>query len=412
MRRAGRYIGVLGLVAALGALAVTNVFAQGGGPNLVVSAAAEPPDFEVSGGRFTLSFTVANEGNRRVGRRTIARVFLSTGRERGSDDIRLRGDRSIPRLRAGRQISTRTTLRIPATVRTGEYFLITCADVGNRVDETIDDDNCRFSGQKIGINVRANVGPPGPPGPAGAPGPQGSQGAPGAPGTPGQGDVAGDVITIPREILDMGEPTTDEQVAGYGPGDREGSTEQFDLAEVGGVRIRAQCVTTTNGDNEEPGDDDDNDGFEGVDNDFNTDEDGDEAKILLYMDEPDGTFSFSGPHGKRFNIEAGFENTTTSIEDPNDDTGGDGKHMALATARDPEARIAGDADDTDPASGPDITAPIFEPEDDWEAAFRSGSVYVATSTGTEFILNAYVGVDVLGADDQCVFGGSVTQVAD
>ena len=38
-------------------------------------------------------------------------------------------------------------------------------------------------------------------------------------------------------------------------------------------------------------------------------------------------------------------------------------------------------------------------------------MYVATSTGTEFILNAYVGVGVLGSQpNQCTFGGSVTVV--
>jgi len=403
MRRAGRYIGVLGLVAAVGALTVPSVFAQGGGSNLVVSASAEPPDFEVSGGRFTLSFTVANEGRSRAPRRTIARVYLSQGRQRGADDIRLRGDRIIPRLRAGRQISTRVTLRIPASVPTGEYYLIVCADVGNRVNETIDDDNCRFSGQRMGINVRRGAGPAGPPGPPGAPGTPGAAGAAGAAAPSNQ-------IVIPRKVLDMGDPTVDGPETR--PGDDEGSTEQFDLLEVGGVVIRASCVTTSNGDNEAPGTDADNDGFEGVDNDFDTDEDGDEAKILLYLDEDEGNFSFSGPHGKRFNVLAGFGNTTTSIADPADDTGGDGKHMALATARDPEARIVGDANDTDNTVGADATPPMFEPEDDWEAAFRSGSVYVATSGGTEFILNAYVGVDVLGADDQCVFGGSVTPVAD
>ena len=46
-----------------------------------------------------------------------------------------------------------------------------------------------------------------------------------------------------------------------------------------------------------------------------------------------------------------------------------------------------------------------------EQAFRNGSVYVATSSGTEFILNAYAGVGVLGsAPDQCTFGGSITVV--
>ncbi|HEX2086985.1 MAG TPA: hypothetical protein VHF89_14990, partial [Solirubrobacteraceae bacterium] len=82
---------------------------------------------------------------------------------------------------------------------------------------------------------------------------------------------------------------------------------------------------------------------------------------------------------------------------------------AIATAADPESRIEGDADDTDDTVGSDGS---FEPEDDWEHAFRNGSVYVATSSGTEFILNAYAGVGVLGAPaDQCVFGGSVTVVS-
>jgi hypothetical protein len=82
--------------------------------------------------------------------------------------------------------------------------------------------------------------------------------------------------------------------------------------------------------------------------------------------------------------------------------------MAIATAADPESRVEGDADDTDNTVGGDGA---FQPEDDWEHAFRNGSVYVATSAGAEFILNAYVGVGVLGAAaDQCSFGGSVTVV--
>jgi hypothetical protein len=365
-------------------------------PDLVVSSAAEPPDFIATedGGDFLNSFTVDNQGRRRARVVTTARAYLSLGRVMSADDRRRRvGSRRVKPLGRNQSITRRLIVRIPAEFRQGEYFLIVCADVRNQVDEINDRANCHVSGQKLRIAPEAAR--QGPPGPRGEPGPPG----PGA-----------DIVRLGRKTLDLGTATVTGK-PGYGPGDNEGSTQQFDLGEVGGVRIRASCVSTTNGDNELPGDDDDGDGFLGVDNDFNTDEDGDEAKILLYMDRPEGNFSFSGPHGKRFNINAGFGRTTTSIEDPNDDDGGDGKHMALATAADPESRIAGDADDTDNTVGEDTTAPVNEPEDDWEHAFRSGSIYVATSTGTEFILNAYAGVGVLGSRaDQCTFGGTVTVV--
>lgn len=415
MRRNLRAVPVLALACALFALLAAPAAAQlAKKPDLVVSSAAEPPDFIASedGADFLLSFTVDNQGRARVRRTTVARAYLSIGRVMSADDRRRRvGSGRITPLSIGKSRTRRLIVRVPPRLQTGEYFLIVCADVTNVVDELNDRANCHVSGQRLRVAPEAErgVGPAGPPGPAGPAGPRGETGPPGPPGPPGGGGASNQVV-IERATLDLGRSTVPGK-PGYGPGDNEGSTQTRDLATIGGVVIRAVCVSTTNGDNELPDDDDDGDGFLGVDNDFDTDEDGDEAKILLYLDQPDGNFSFSGPHGKRFNIEAGFGRTTTSIEDPNDDDGGDGKHMAIATAADPESRIAGDADDTDPSIGEDTTAPIFEPEDDWEHAFRNGSVYVATSGGTEFILNAYAGVGVLGSDpDQCTFGGSVTVV--
>ena len=396
MRRIHHGVPILVLTCALFAALAAPAAAQK--PDLVVESAAEPPDSAIADGNdFLVSFTVGNQGRRRAAR-TLARAYLSVGRVLSADDRRRRvGSRRVSALGAGRSQTRRLTVEIPPAFRRGEYFLIVCADVQNVVDEVNDRANCSVSGQKIQVvssaEEAARRGPAGPAGPAGPPGP------PGAGGT--------DLIKIPRKTLQLGEATRLGD-PGNGPGDNEGSTQQFDLAEVGGVRIRALCVQTTNGDNELPGDDDDGDGFLGVGNNFNTDEDGDEAKILLYLDRPEGNFSFSGIHGKRFNINAGFGNTTTSIDDPDDDTGGDGKHMALATASDPESRIKGDQNDGDANVGEDDS---FEPEDDWEQAFRSGSTYVATSSGTEFILNAYVGIGVLGsAPDQCTFGGAITVV--
>jgi hypothetical protein len=394
MRRILRLVPVLALACALFVVLAAPAGAQK--PDLVVSSSAEPPDFVPLDGDFLLSFTVDNQGRAAARRRSVARAYLSVGRVLSADDRRRRvGDRRISRLRAGRSKTRRMVVDIPASFRTGEYFLIVCADVRNVIDEINDRANCHVSGQRLRIADEDVRGAPGPAGPAGPPGPPG----PGA-----------DTITIPRRFMPLGEATIDGPDTH--PGDNEGSTQQVDLLEVGGVRIRALCRTTTNGDNDLPRHDNDNDGFLGVDNDFDTEEDGDEAKILLYLDRPEGNFSFAGPHGKRFNVQAGFGNTTTSIEDPAGDTGGEGKHMAIATASDPESRIAGDADDSDPTVGEDTSPQPFQPEDDWEQAFRNGSVYVATSAGTEFILNAYAGIGVLGAPaDQCAFGGSVTVVS-
>ena len=393
MRRILRAVPLLALTCSMFAVLAGPAAAQGLKPDLVVSSAAEPPDFVPLDGDFLASFTVDNQGRGRATRASLARAYLSIGRVLSADDRQRRvGDRRVKALGPGRSTTRRMVVDIPAQFRTGEYFLIVCADVRNVIDETNDRANCHVSGQKIRIanEDTANRGPAGPAGPAGPPGPPGG---------------AADII-IPRKTLPLGEATIDGPFSG--PGDNEGSTEQFDLAEVGGVRVRALCRETTNGDNDLPGFDADGDGFQGVDNDFDTEEDGDEAKILLYLDRPEGNFSFAGPHGKRWNIDAGFGNTTTSIEDPSNDTGGEGKHMAIATAADPESHIEGDADDSDGTVGGDGS---FEPEDDWEHAFRNGSVYVATSSGTEFILNAYVGIGVLGSSaTQCTFGGAITVV--
>ncbi|HEX8083701.1 MAG TPA: CARDB domain-containing protein [Solirubrobacteraceae bacterium] len=444
MRRILRHAPVLALAFAVSAALAAPAAAQKARakpkpkPDLVVSAAAEPPDFVPLDGDFLASFTVDNQGRGRARQTSLARAYLSVGRVLSADDRRRRvGQRRVRPLAPGRSASRRMVVEIPPTFQTGEFFLIVCADVRNVVKESNDRANCNVSGQRIriaGSDTAGGAGPPGPPGPAGPAGPPGDS----------------NTIIIPRKTLPFGVATIEGENADVnppgspnttkderGPGDNEGSTEQFDLLEVGGVKIRALCRSTTNGDDDVPGFDGDNDGFLGVDNDFSFDEDGDEAKILLYLDRPEGNFSFAGPHGRRFNINAGFGNTSHSVDatrgdtgrnfQEGGDTGGEGKHMALATAADPEVRIAGDADDSDNGIGED-TGPDaglndpnqgssqntrFEPQDDWEAAFRNGSIYVATSSGTEFILNAYAGIGVLGASPtQCVFGGSVTKIHD
>ena len=350
--------------------------------DLTVESAAEPPDFVPRDGDFLATFSVGNQGRRSSGETTLARGYLSIGRVLSADDRRRRvGDRRVRALRPGRTTTRRMIVNIPPEFQTGEYFLIICADVRNQVDEQNDRANCHVSGQRMRI---ADSPPAG-----GAAGPPGPQGPAGPQGPPGEGANS---ITFERKVLPLGTAT----VSGtYGRGDREGSTQMFDLGEVGDVRIRALCRKTTNGDGGEADD--------APTNETNFDQDGDEAKILLYLDQDDGTMSFDGDHGSRRNVPAGF---ATRGPDPGGDdpattqTGGEGQHQFLATARDPQlgGRLG------------TMTRSHNNPED-WQVAYRSTGGFVSTSDGTDFILNVYAGVDVLGAGDtNCVFGGSATVV--
>ncbi|CAA9528487.1 MAG: hypothetical protein AVDCRST_MAG85-3454, partial [uncultured Solirubrobacteraceae bacterium] len=374
------------------------------------------------------SFTVANEGTR-SSRATIARTFLSRGRQRGSDDIRLTGDRRIVPLRAGRQLSTRVTLGIPRSTPTGEYYLIVCVDPNNTINEIVDDHNCRFTGQRLGLNVRAGQvpgpkGPPGPPGPAGGSGASGASGAQGA-----RGDA--DTVTIKRTAIDTGFGNVDDGATepedprdGTDDGDEEeGSTSTVELAKVGPFTIVGMCR-------------------EVLPTDLGFDNDGggvDEAKILVFHDEAGGTMAFQSHMGRRANIPAG--RGTAGNEGA---TGGEGKHQLIATFRDGNEGMslrAGPNSDGGSSTPNESRAP----DDNANAVsgFQAAGGYMAHSNGFEAAFTMYAGIDVLGEgvrdnepgqqypdldadrdpntadgdniqngveDDKCVFGGTISIV--
>jgi hypothetical protein len=346
--------------------------------NLVTSAAAEPPDFELAGGRFRHSFTVTDQGIAAVTRETVFRVFLSPDAARGND-IELRGTRAtrgarrITGLRANGSRTRRITLNIPGTVRPGFYYLIGCADGNNAVRETSEGDNCRVSGQQVGINVqeRPTNGAPGAPGPTGADGP---------PGPDADRRVVGrTTLSIGRSTVDLAQfpAANGMRPAGNTTTPDEGSTQQKDLMKVGPFTFRALCRRTTNGEEEPP---------DQVGNSSIFDGDGEEAKILVYIDS--GTMALNGQTGPRSNIPAG-----TGTPGADDETGGEGKHQLVVAMRDPTTT-------QDPAVD----------EAEWTESFRSFPGFVAHSGGTEVAVHLYAGIDVLGVGDNCVFGGVVTVI--
>jgi hypothetical protein len=300
------------------------------------------------------------------------RLYLSPDQQRGGNDTMLVGQQTVSSLRIGRQQTRSLIVVVPAGVPRGLYHLFACGDDLRRVRES-DENNCRVSAQRLGVMTSER-------------GPIGANGAPGGPGTPG---VGLDVRRIPRTELDLGRETVDEvafpDAVSQGSGEPdEGSTQTRELIRVGKLRLVALCRQTTNGDDEPPGDD-----FEDVD-DF--DEDGDEAKILVFGD--DGTLNFRGQTGPRMNVPGGEGTPGSDGED-----GGEGKRQVVAVMRDPD---------------PNTTAADVEgegPNDfEWRFAFRSSSATIVHSGGTQIIFNGWAGIDVLGIGDKCAFGGVVEVV--
>jgi hypothetical protein len=329
--------------------------------DVTVSDLAEPPDFSKAGRRFRESFTVANMGTFRAGRLTVrrfstTRFFLDKNPNNRKGRL-VAGKAKVSGIAVNSETSRRAQLRVPRRATPGNYFLVACADATNRLRESNEKNNCRVSGQSTAVGI-SRTGPPG---------------------------AAGSGATrVDRFALPLGRPTVDGFFAAE-PGDDEKSDQRRDIASVGPVRIVADCKRTSNGDNEGP------DAATTAPGQF--DEDGDEAKILVYTDSGTLTFNSLGESSRR-NIPAGEgqsedQDPDAGAEQFDESNGGEGGHMAIAAARDP-----------------DQTAP----EEDWAFGYKVGTIFIQHSNGTQLIFTGYAGIDVLGIEDQCVFGGTLKVV--
>ena len=347
--------------------------AQGGRADLVISAATEAPQRQDVGTNWPQQVTAFNQGRRTAGR-SVVRAYLSADQTFDAGDRRLDGQGRTPRLRRQRQAALTIRLTVPAGTPNGTYVVIICIDDDKQVRESSEANNCRPSGQRMGVGVSER-------GPIGAQGPAGPAGAAGADAIGPQGDLR----PIARTTIPLGDPTVDigtfptangQRPAGTATPD-EGSTSKTTLMEYGPFDIVGSCKTVTNGDNQTPSTAPTPGGF--------GDEDGDEAKILVYVDTGSYTMQ-GGRHGPRMNIPAG-----EGQPGEDDVNGGEGKHMALAVNHDPD-------------TGEDADDPTEEHA--WSSNFRSTDAYIIHSSGTQLILRVWAGIDVFGVgNDSCIFGG-------
>ena len=296
------------LIAAVGVVLVGTAISASKRPDLAVSSLAEPMQAVAPGSTFRESFTLVNQGNR-TARASRTRFFLDLKPSNSAGRRRVGTARSAS-IAGVSEINQRKTLRVPASLAPGSYFLVACADFGKKIKESRESNNCRHTGQAVAVGGSIR----GPAGPAGE----------------------NTETTIDRTTLPIGRATVpgffNDSPPDDAPGDDEKSNQRKELAKVGPVSIVADCKRTTNGDSEEADDP--------FTNDNSFDLDGDEAKILVYTDS--GTVTFNGPgNSSHRNIPPGEGETEgndpgvgqTQADETN---GGEGQHTAIATARDPD----------------------------------------------------------------------------
>jgi subtilase family serine protease len=121
-------------------------------PNLVVSSITNPPGTASLGGTFTLTSSARNIGSVGAGASSTKYYLVSTVDGTKKD---LKGNQAVPALNAGQTFSLQVTLQVRVETLPGQYKVQACADGGQDVSESNEDDNCLTSSGIVKV-----VGPP------------------------------------------------------------------------------------------------------------------------------------------------------------------------------------------------------------------------------------------------------------
>jgi subtilase family serine protease len=120
------------------------------GPDLVVSSLTVPMTAG-AGSAVTVSDTTTNQGGAPAGG-SIVRFYLSTNLLPDGTD-RLLGERAVGPLPAGAASTGDNVLTVPSDVGPGQYYVIAQADGAAAVAESIEANNTRFAGVRIGSDL-------------------------------------------------------------------------------------------------------------------------------------------------------------------------------------------------------------------------------------------------------------------
>jgi hypothetical protein len=122
-------------------------------PNLRIASISNPPGSARRGHSFSVTDTTRNIGSSSTGVGSSTRYYLSTDTNKNSADILLGGARAVPVLNFLASNTGSRSVTVPSGAALGKYYLIACADVGNKVAEFSELDNCKASTTKVTITT-------------------------------------------------------------------------------------------------------------------------------------------------------------------------------------------------------------------------------------------------------------------
>jgi subtilase family serine protease len=119
-------------------------------PDLVETSVSKPPTTALVGGSFSVTDTAENQGNANAGPSTT-RYYLSVNTSKGTGDILLTGNRSVPALVSEATSTGTVDVTIPSGLAARAYYLLACADEMNVVAESNETNNCISSTSTVEV---------------------------------------------------------------------------------------------------------------------------------------------------------------------------------------------------------------------------------------------------------------------
>ena len=113
------------------------------------------PAAKYGSGKVSAGAFVKNRGNKKAAA-TVATFYLSTDTKQSSDDKAL-GTAGVGKLKPKKFKQVSGIFAVPASVTTGTYHVVVCADTGHAVKERKESNNCKGSKGTVAVTA---TGPP------------------------------------------------------------------------------------------------------------------------------------------------------------------------------------------------------------------------------------------------------------
>ncbi|MBI5098732.1 MAG: hypothetical protein HZB30_05785 [Nitrospirae bacterium] len=138
---------------------VSVVYSAKARPDLLIQSISGLPESIARSGSFSVTDTVANNGNKKAGA-FIIRYYLSLDTIKSKSDILLVGKRRVTILNYQDTSSDTVNLTVPKKTPLNQYYLIACADDKKKIRESNETNNCTAS--QTMTNVSTSSGGPTP----------------------------------------------------------------------------------------------------------------------------------------------------------------------------------------------------------------------------------------------------------